>query len=66
MRQAALNLVLCVLVVSTTAFLPGIGRDDGTSGGTTTSRKAIPIGPPTLLEAVQGGREEILSLLLQA
>ena len=66
MRQAALIPVSCALVLFTTAFLPGIGRDDGTSAGTSSSRKAIPVGSPTLLEAVRGGREEILSLLLQA
>ena len=65
MRQAALNLVLCVLAVSTTAFLPGIGRDEGTSTGSGSSRKAIPVASPTLLEAVRGGAEEIRSLLLQ-
>ncbi len=66
MRQAALNLVLCVLVVSTTAFLPGIGRDEGTSTGSGSSRKAIPVASPTLLEAVRGGAEDVRFLLLQA
>ena len=66
MRQAALIPVSCALVVFTTAFLPGIGHDDQTSVGPVSSRKAIPVGAPTLLGAVRGGREGIRSLLLQA
>ncbi len=65
MRQAALNLVLCVLAVSTTAFLPGIGRDEGTSTESGSSRKAIPVASPSLSEAVRLGRSGILSLLLR-
>ena len=65
MRQAALNLVLCVLAIFTTAFLPGIGRDGGTSTGSGSLRKAIPVRPPSLSEAVRLGRSGIHSLLLR-
>ena len=66
MRQVALIPVFCALLVSTTGFLPGIERDDGISMRATPSRKAIPVRPPSLPEAVRRGRSGILSLLLQA
>ena len=66
MRQVALIPVFCALLVSTMGFLPGIERDDGTSMRATPSRKAIPVRPPSLPEALGHGRSGILSLLLQA
>ncbi|MDP6207790.1 MAG: ankyrin repeat domain-containing protein, partial [Roseibacillus sp.] len=66
MRQVPLIPVFCALTVSTTGLLSGIERDDGTSMRVTPSRKAIPVRPPSLLEAVRSGRSGILSLLLQA
>ena len=66
MRQVALIPVFCALLVSTMGFLPGIERDDGISMRATPSRKAIPVRPPSLPEALGHGRSGILSLLLQA
>ena len=65
MCQVALLPVFCALVVSTTGALPGIERDDGISLTSNPSRKAIPVRPPSLSEAVRLGRSGILALLLQ-
>ena len=56
---------LFLLVVTMTAFLPGDGQTKS-SAEMALSRKAIPVEPLSLLEAVQKGESEVMELLLRA
>lgn len=66
MHQFASLLVSMAMVISLTAFLPGLGPADEGSAQAALSKKAVPVGSRSLLEAVRAGDRELADLLLRA
>jgi ankyrin repeat protein len=66
MHRFASLLVSMAMVISLTAFLPGLGPADEGSAQAALSRKAVPVESLSLLEAVRAGDRELADLLLCA